>query len=691
MASANTGLQITNLDFTSIKSSLKTFLQQQDTLKDYNFDGSALSVLVDLLAYNTQYNAYYLNMVANEMFLDSAIQRGSVVSHAKLLNYVPKSSTAPKAKIKLTVNEVTAPTLTLPKNTPFISEAIDSVNYTFVTPTSTTVTVTANTAVFDNVSIIQGTTASYSYTVDKTSNPSLTFEIPDQNIDTSTLVVNVYESSTNTTYQTFTQSDNYSQLNSASKVYFVQEGIKGLYEIYFGDGILGSTLNDGNIVALNYINTNGTSSYGANSFVLMSPIGGYSNTVTTSIESATQGSGKESITSIKYTAPKAYSAQGRAVTKDDYITQIKNNKLGYAIDAINVWGGEENNPPVYGQIFVAVKPAGGYTLTPTQKQNLITSVIKPISVLTVQPTIVDPDYTYIKVTSDVLYDVKKTTATLDQVKNQVSASISSFSVSTLNTFNSVFMLPELITTIQNANQAIITNDTSIRLQKKIYPTTSVGATYVMRFGVPLKRDYFTAGVTSSPSMQYRDTITGTSAIRDGVFIEEVPTFTAGIGSISVTNPGYGYTETPIVTITGDGTGAAAHAILNSGRVVSIVVDNAGINYTQAIVTITRTSNDTTGALAAGVANLAGSIGTLRLYYYSNNTKIILNNNIGTVDYTNGIVTLNNFNPYSINNDLGQLTITATPLTNIVESSYNRIITVDPFDSGAITVNVTAKT
>jgi hypothetical protein len=690
MASANTGLQITNLDFTSIKSSLKTFLQQQDTLKDYNFDGSALSVLVDLLAYNTQYNAYYLNMVANEMFLDSAIQRGSVVSHAKLLNYVPKSSTAPKAKIKLTVNEVTAPTLTLPKNTPFISEAIDSVNYTFVTPTSTTVTVTANTAVFDNVSIIQGTTASYSYTVDKTTNPSLTFEIPDQNVDISTLVVNVYESSTNTTYQTFTQSDNYSQLNLASKVYFVQEGIKGLYEIYFGDGILGSTLNDGNIVALNYVNTNGTSAYGANSFILMTPIGGYSNTVTSAIESATQGSGKESITSIKYTAPKAYSAQGRAVTKDDYITQIQNNKLGYALDAVNVWGGEENDPPVYGQVFVAVKPAGGYTLTPTQKQNLITSVIKPISVLTVQPTIVDPDYTYIKVKSNVLYDSKKTTSTIDQIKNAVTASVYAFSTKTLNTFNSVFMLPELNTTIQNANQSIITNDTSIKLQKKIYPSLTSGATYVMQFGVPLKRDYFNAGVTSSPAIKYVDTTTG-SVIRDGVFIEEVPTFTAGVASVSITNPGYGYTKTPTVAIVGDGTGATAHAVVNNGRLISIVVDNAGINYTQASVVITRASDDTTGALAAGVVNLSGSIGTLRLYYYNNNTKLILNNNIGTVDYTNGIVTLNNFAPYSIDNDLGQFTITATPETNIVQSSYNRIITIDPFDPAAITVNVTAKT
>ena len=198
MATANSGLQITNLDFGGIKASLKDFLSQQDTLKDYNFDGSALSVLIDLLAYNTQYNAYYLNMVANEMFLDSAIQRSSVVSHAKLLNYIPQSAVAPKATVNITVNGVTSSTLTLPKFAPFISEAINDVNYTFLTTDSTTVNVFNNTATFNDVTISQGIASSYSFTYNSTNNPKQLFEIPDSAIDTSTLIVSVQESSSNT-------------------------------------------------------------------------------------------------------------------------------------------------------------------------------------------------------------------------------------------------------------------------------------------------------------------------------------------------------------------------------------------------------------------------------------------------------------------------------------------------------------
>ena len=291
MATANSGLQITNLDFGSIKSSLKTFLGQQDTLKDYNFDASALSVLVDLLAYNTQYNAYYLNMVANEMFLDSSVQRNSVVSHAKLLNYTPRSAVASKASIKLQVNQVGTSTLTLPKFTPFISEAIDGVNYTFITKDATTVNVSANTAVFNDVEIIEGQAATASYTVNTTSNPKLLFTISDANIDTSTLVVSVQDSSTSLVYNTYTRATDYVALTPTSKVYFLQEGMNGNYEIYFGDGILGATLIDGNVVNISYVSTSGTSAFGANSFSIMSSVGGYSNTVISPITSAFAGAG----------------------------------------------------------------------------------------------------------------------------------------------------------------------------------------------------------------------------------------------------------------------------------------------------------------------------------------------------------------------------------------------------------------
>lgn len=688
MAAANSGLQITNLDFSSIKTSLKTFLQQQDTLKDYNFDGSALSVLLDLLSYNTQYNAYYLNMVANEMFLDSSVQRSSAVSHAKMLNYIPKSASASKAVINLTVNQVNESTLTLPKFTNFISESVDGINYNFVTVDSTTVLVTSNTAQFNNITISQGIPASFSYSVDVIANPSLIFNIPDENIDTSTLEVTVQDSSTNTTFETYTLSTDYLSLNPSSRVYFLQEGSNGLYQIYFGDGILGKKLNNGNIVNISYLVTNGSSSFGANSFTITSSVSGYSNTITSSVSSATLGKDRETIESIKFTAPKAYAAQGRAVTKEDYIYLIQNNSTNLPIDSVSVWGGEENDPPVYGQIFCAVKPSGGFTLTPTQKERLIDEVIKPISVLTVTPTIVDPDYTYVKIDTKVLFDASKTTMTANQVKQEVRDSISNFGKETLNTFNSTFKTPVLITTIQNADQSIITNETNIRLQKKFYPTLNTRTTYFLNFGVPLKRNYFNAGVNSFPDFSVTD-VNAPGLIRSGLYFEEVPTTVGGIERIDITNQGIGYTKAPLVTIVGDGQGATAYATIAAGRIVDIVVTDPGFDYTQATVIITNAPGDTTGTLGFANPILQGSVGTLRTYYYLNNIKYILNSNAGTVDYSTGLITLTDFSPLSINNPLGQFTVSAVPDSTIVSSTFNRIIALDEFDPEAITVTVSA--
>jgi hypothetical protein len=689
MATANSGLQITSLDFGGIKTSLKAFLSQQDTLKDYNFDGSALSVLVDLLAYNTQYNAYYLNMVANEMFLDSAIQRGSVVSHAKLLNYIPQSAVAPKATIHITVNGVTTSTLTLPKFTPFISEAIDDVNYTFLTTDSSTVNVTANTATFNDIVISQGIASSYSYTYNSTANPKQLFEIPDSNIDTATLIVSVQESSTNTASVTYNLSTNYIDLTPTSTVYFLEEGMNGKYKIYFGDGLLGKSLVNENIVNLTYITTSGTSAFGANSFTAMSSIGGFSNTVVNSVTSASQGSNKETIDSIKFTAPKAYAAQGRAVTKDDYIYLIQNNSTNLPIDSVSVWGGEENDPPVYGQIFCAVKPSGGYTLTPTQKEKLISEVIKPISVLTVVPTIVDPDYTYVKINTKVLYDPKKTTLTGNQIQSAVVSAINNFSASSLNTFNSVFKLPELISSIQTADTSIITNESTVKLQKKFYPRLNARTTYILDFGVTLKRNYFNAGLTSSPDFSQADA-SAISGVRRGIYFEEVPTTTGGVATINVVNQGFGYTKIPTVTISGDGLDATAYAVLVAGRVNSIVVTNPGYNYTEAFVTITPQDGDTSGALAYAAPVLQGSEGIIRSYYYLNNIKTVLDANAGTINYLTGKVTLTDFAPLEVNNALGQFTISVVPDSTIISSTYNKIVAVDEFDPEAITVNVSVQ-
>lgn len=688
---ANSNIQITDLDFDSIKSNLKTFMRSQTKFKDYDFEGSGLSVLMDLLAYNTHYNAYYLNMVANEMFMDTAALRSSVVSHAKLLNYTPKSAQAPTAYITLQSNQVSSSSLTLPKFTKFQSEAIDGVNYTFITKDAKTVNVTANTATFADIEIIQGEPISLSFTYSSSSNPKQIFTLPDANIDTSTLIVQVQQSSINTTIEPYTLGQDISGVNGSSTVYFLQEGLDGNYEIYFGDNILGKSLADGNIVLVSYIVTKGTSAADANNFVLMDTLASGNNIVYPLVQ-ASMGSAKESIDSIKFNAPKSYSAQGRAVTKEDYISVLNNNTLGYTFDSINVWSGADNTPPTFGQVFISIKPSGGYALTKSQKDKLINQVLEPVSVITVQPTILDPDYTYLVVTCKVLYDQKRTTLSSSQLEAKIKTAIQNFADSTLNTFDSTFSMSDLITSIQNSDDCIITNECVIQVEKKFYPILGTNKSYILNYGVPLKRNNLISGINSTPTIQYYDSTSDVTLLTD-VYIEEIPFASSGVESINILNPGYNYTETPTVNITGDGVGATAVAEVVNGYIKKITVTNSGNNYTQAIVTINNDSRDLSGASGAAVAKLQGQYGTLRTYYYdqtNNNTKTILNSNIALVDYVNGIVTFNNFAPHDINNALGQLSLIANPESTIISSSRNRIVTIDPFDSQSISITMIAK-
>ena len=691
MGTANSNIQLADLDFQNIKANFIQYLQSQNVLKDYDYTGSALSVLLDVLAYNTQYNAFYLNMVANEMFLDTALQRSSVASQAKLLDYTPKSVICPSATINMNVYGVTASSLTLPKYTRFLSESIDGLNYTFVTTEETTVNTVNNSAIFNNIVIKQGSPFTYSFTVDSTSNPTYTFEIPDTQIDTTTIQVSIQQTASNASYQIYSLAKDYLHLTSTSQVYFLQEGTDGYYQIYFGDGVLGNQLSDGNIIKVSYLSSNGTDSAGANSFQLMDTIGGLGSAIISPISPASQGGSRETISSIKFQAPKAYSSQGRAVSKEDYITTIQQNNLGYSFDSVSVWGGEENDPPVYGQVFVSLKPTGAYSITETQKQRIVNEVINPISILTVKPTIIDPDYTYIKITTNVLYDATKTNLTASQIQGAVVSAIQNFATTTLNTFNSTFNSYDLQKAIRNADQSIITAEFSIQLQKKFYPNLTTTTTYNLQFGVPLQRGILLSGVNSSPALKFRDP-TNLANIIDGIFIEEVPTVTHGVDHISLINPGFSYQTAPTVNILGDGTGATAYAVMKTnGQINSIVLTNSGNNYTSAIATITPAISDTTGQNGSAVVTLQGQFGTLRSYYNTaDNVKTIFNTNVGTIDYTNGIITLSSFGPIDVDYPLGQLTIGVNPISTIISSSKNKIITVDPYDPLAVIVNVTAK-
>lgn len=688
---SNTNIQVASLDFSSIKQNFINYLQSQDTFKDYNFSGSGLSTLLDVLTYNTQYNAYYLNMVANEMFLDSALQRSSVVSHAKLMNYVPQSPVAPVAQINLSFSGITTTNFTIPKYTNFISGVMpDGTHYPYVATDTYTTSVSGGVASFTGVELKQGTVATYTYTVDSTTNPKYLFEIPDADIDTSTLVVRVQQSISNTSYQIFNSTVDYLGLTPTDAVYFLQEAVNGNYQIYFGDGVLGQQLSDGNIVLVNYISTKGTAGGLANSFQLMDNLGNPTQPVVTTYQAATQGKDKETIDSIKFQAPKAFASQGRAVSKNDYINIIQQNNIGIQFDAVSVWGGEENNPPVYGQVYVALKPKGSYSLTPTQKQLLISEVIKPISVLTVEPIIVDPDYTYMQVSANVLYSPSMTTLTSSSLQTTVQNAIYNYSTTNLNTFNSTFSSYDLLSAINASDRSIVSSEFTVNLQKKFYPTLNTPTTYTLNYNVPLKRGTFGSGISSYPGFTTTDPATPTNTITN-VFFEEIPVFTSNVSSISVINTGYNYTQTPTITITGDGTGAIATPTIVNGRLISVNVINGGTGYSGATATVTPAIGDTAGQGAQLEVVLFNQYGTLKTYYNDPlKGQITINSNAGTVDYINGVVTLNNFNPININNSLGELTLSVQPTTNIISSTYNKIITIDPYDSSAVSVAVNAK-
>lgn len=690
MASANTTPKIAELDFASIKNNFVSYLRSQETFKDYNFSGSALSTLLDVLTYNTQYNAYYLNMVANEMFLDSSLQRSSAVSHAKMLNYTPRSTISSTATANLTINGVTSTSLTLPRYSTFISNSIDGKNYTFVNVDEYTTSVSSNTALFTNIELREGIASTLTFNYSASSNPKSTFQIPNKDVDTTTLLVKVYDSASSTSFEIYNPVSNYLSLTSTSRVYFLTEDINEYYNISFGDDILGVAIPDGAIVSLTYLTSKGSLSNGAKTFALTSSVGGTSSVVST-IDVAAGGKEKETLDSIKYQAPKTFSSQGRAVSKEDYISIIQQNTLGLSFDAVNVWGGEQNDPPVYGQVFIALKPEGGYTLTQTQRDRLINDVIKPVSVVTVQPQIVEPDYTYIQVYSNVVYDPKKTALTPTQLQSLVKSTILSFGKRTLNTFNSTFNSAALSNEITNADPSITANEITIRLQKKILPNLSTAETYKLYFNVPLERGVVLSGVTSYPAVTFVNPQTLLTTINNA-YLDELATSTGGVSSILVTNPGYGYQKTPTVNILGDGTGATATAVLTpSGAIRSINITNAGTGYTSVIVEIVPASTDTTGQLGAAVAILDGQYGTIRSYYNNNkNVKTIINSKQGTIDYVNGIITLDAFNPVDIDNELGLLTVSVVPDSTLISSQYNRIITIDEFDTQSINVTVTAK-
>jgi len=686
MAASNTVLRIAELDFDTIKTNLRDYLRSQSQFTDYDFEGSGLNILLDVLAYNTHYMGYYLNMVGNEMFLDSAILRSSVVSHSKHINYVPTSMRGATAKINIVVAD-TSPTsglssITLPAYSQFQSEQIDGVNYTFVNLDSYVASknITSNTYTFNDVSIVQGEKISYNVVVDP-SNTRRRFLIPEANIDTSTLLISVQNSTTDSIIQTYILADDITSLNSNSKVYFLEESDGNQYTLYFGDGYIGKNLNDGNIVQMTYLSTNGDASNKANSFTLTTSIGNFSNVVVNSISAAAGGAQRDTIDRIKFLAPKFYTAQNRAVTKDDYGTLLLKDYPN--VETISVWGGEENDPVVYGKIFISMKPKSGYVITNIEKDRIISELVTNRNILTVTPEIVDPEYLYLKLEIKVNYDSNQTTNDENQLKNIVTNTITTYNDTDLEKFNSTYRSSKLQNLITLSENSFLGTDVSTIVQKRFQPSTTQQKNYEINFNVPLSRGLYSEKLYSYPTFKIYD---GFGVERDAL-IEETPLSFTGVDSVSVTNSGSGYSDSPTVTITGDGVGATGKAVVVNGKIISVEIINKGSDYSGATIAIT----DSTGSGAVAIPILSEEVGTLRTYYIASTTgeKVILNSNFGDINYRTGRINIYNFKPISIttnpNYDLGILTLNAYPLQKTLQPLRNRLLSIDSEDSTAIQI------
>ena len=472
---ANNALLLSDINFDDIKSNLKTFLSNQTELGDYDYESSTMQTLLNLLSYNTYMNSYYLNMVGNEMFLDSAQIRSNIVSRAKMLNYTPRSAQGPTATVQVVITPTDTPDfITLNKDTKF-KTTIDGSQYIFVA--TDTKTINADSGVYStNINIVEGRPFTFRYTV-STAEP-VRYIIPADNVDTRSINVKVQTSSTDSTITTFNNADSLTTVTGTTDAYFLKENEDGRYELEFGDGVLGSALDDGNVVIIDYRICNGTAAQGANNFTSVDNIDGYSNITVNHVSRAQGGGDKETLQSIKFNAPKNYEAQGRAVTRRDYETLVKNQFAD--IQTVSVWGGEDNNPPIYGRVYISVKPFSGTLLAEDRKQTIADYLIDR-NVLTIEPQIVDPTYLYVKPSLTVKYNPDLTTLTPGQISTAITNAINNYETNNLGLFGQNYINSQLIRDVYEVNSSITSIQTDVKMDKLFKPNTSVLTKYTINF------------------------------------------------------------------------------------------------------------------------------------------------------------------------------------------------------------------
>ena len=465
--------QVANLDFEDIKIALKDYLRAQTEFTDYDFEGSALSNLIDVLAYNTYYTAFNTNMVVNELFIESATLRDNVVALAKQLGYRPKSATSPTAYISFTAtypNTTTDTELFLRRGTGFIASYDNNV-YQYVVTDDVKAQVSNNIATFTNVPVREGTRLVNTFTVN-TSLKNQRFILDNRNIDTNTIKVKVYPTGSGAN-EPYLVADNILDVDSSSKVFFIDEIEDERYEIIMGDGILGAKLDNGALIEVSYITTSGPESNGVRTFVfsgVLENVNGVTPNVDVSITSTVASAGGEEIETtakIKYTAPKAYGTQDRAVTAQDYEAIVR--RVYPATSDIIIFGGEDQDPPQYGKVFIALKPKDASYLTSLTKNEIVTELEKYV-VASVEPKLVDPSILFVELTSKIYYDRNKTDMTPAQVRDKVIGSVQSYlDTSDTEKFNGKFRYSKTVAVIDDSDRAINSNLTEVTMRKDFIP------------------------------------------------------------------------------------------------------------------------------------------------------------------------------------------------------------------------------
>ena len=485
MAVNDTRLNVTEFDFDDIKDNLKVFLKAQTEFKDYDFEGSGMSALLDVLAYNTHYLGFNANMLANEMFLDSASLRSSVVSHAKTLGYIPTSARAATATVDVKLNTPSLATATMSAGTVFTTTN-DGTDYQFVTAEDVTASNIGSGITFNNINIYEGTYITTRYTVD-TSDADQRFLLRDDRADTTTLTVKVQTSSSDTTTSTYTQATDITQVKTDSKVYFLQEVEAGKFEIYFGDGVVGAALSDDNIVIMTYVVSNKADANGASTFSNSGAIASITDVAVATVSSASAGANPETLQSIKYNAPLDYASQGRCVTAEDYKVYAK--KLFPNAQSVSVFGGESGSfdsslgvvsTAEYGKVFISIKSTTGLDLTSAEKNALI-KAYAPYTVASTTPVIVDPQTTYLILNVTFKFNSSATTSTGPELESLVSTTLQNYNSSDLEQFEGLFRHSKVLGLIDNTDTAITSNTTNLIIGQFFTPTTTAATSYTLNF------------------------------------------------------------------------------------------------------------------------------------------------------------------------------------------------------------------